>query len=125
MEIRTTFEALEIREAPYVEEYKKKYGEWPVMTPKTATRLPTRFKTPRGETKFSMGEVYQLLAAGRVREFYGRSIGNRFICIRHHGMGTMSFLLILPFMLGSEDICSQRLLVFKNPIHNVRVSITQ
>jgi hypothetical protein len=58
METRTTFEALEIDEAPYVEEYKKKYGEYPVLTPKKPVRLPTRFKTPRGETKFSMGEVY-------------------------------------------------------------------
>jgi hypothetical protein len=61
-----TFEELGITESPYVLEYKEKYGKPPVLAPITATRLPTRFKTSSGGTRYSMKESYRTTARLRV-----------------------------------------------------------
>jgi hypothetical protein len=42
-----TFEELGIDEEPYVEEFKKKYGSWPILELQTGAKLPVRL--PKGQ----------------------------------------------------------------------------
>ena len=54
-----TFEALGIKNEPYVLEFKKLHGEFPVMEVRLPIRMPTRYETPDGKMKYHMKTTYR------------------------------------------------------------------
>lgn len=53
-----SFEELGITASPYIEEYKKVKGVYPILAVQKATKLPTRYKASDGELKFHMKTIY-------------------------------------------------------------------
>jgi len=53
-----SFEELGITVNPYVEEYKKTKGVYPILTVKKSAKLPTRYKASDGKLKFHMKTIY-------------------------------------------------------------------